>query len=247
VTNTTANIVLSNTTLDFDSTKANLLQIEGNDSNSWGTAGSNGGTVTFTAYGETLEGNISVDTISSLDAYFLDGTTYTGITTITTNATNTSVTESPITINIDSNSKWVVTDDCTVSNLNVEDGGQVVDSDGKTVTIVANGKTVVQGDSSITVTVTGSYSTSVTTSNANELTTTYIDRTNFDSTYNLSTTFTTNGSTTSPTTTTVETTSSTDDSNEKVEASSTNYVPYIIGGCIVIVALAGVLILKKKK
>jgi hypothetical protein len=57
--------------------KANLLTVAGNDANSWGTAGSNGGTVTFTALGETLSGDIDVDTISSLDLYLLENTVYT--------------------------------------------------------------------------------------------------------------------------------------------------------------------------
>ena len=48
LTNTKANIVLSNTVLDFDSSKANLLTVQGNDSNNWGTAGSNGAEVQFT-------------------------------------------------------------------------------------------------------------------------------------------------------------------------------------------------------
>lgn len=61
VTNTSAYILLSGTTLDFDSTKAKLLQIEGNDANNWGRAGSNGANVTFTGLGETLTGDISVD------------------------------------------------------------------------------------------------------------------------------------------------------------------------------------------
>ena len=69
VTNTTANILLSNTTLDFDSAKAKLLYIAGNNANSWGSAGANGGTVTFTADDETLSGDVTVDTISTLDFY----------------------------------------------------------------------------------------------------------------------------------------------------------------------------------
>lgn len=194
VTNTTANILLENTDLSFDSSKANLLQIEGNDSNNWGSAGSNGGTVTFTARGETLSGDISVDTISSLDLYLLDGTTYTGAMTIKENADGGTASDAPITVNLSSDSTWVVTGDTTISALNAEDGAKIVDSDGKTVTIVCDGKTVVEGDSDITVTVTGTYSDTVTTGSANEAATDYIDRTGFDSYYGTSTAFTTNGS-----------------------------------------------------
>ncbi|XME03469.1 hypothetical protein QYZ88_004615 [Lachnospiraceae bacterium C1.1] len=189
VTNTNVNVLLSGTTLNYDSDKANLLQIEGNDSNNWGTAGSNGGTVTFTALGETLEGDISVDTISSLDFFLLDGSNYTGAMKITENSVNTSATDAPITVNISADSKWVVTEDTTISALNAEDGAEIVDESGKTVTIVANGKTVVEGDSDITVTVEGDYSTTVTTGETNEISSDYIDRSDFDSYFGTSTSF----------------------------------------------------------
>lgn len=45
-----------------------LLRVVGNSaSHGWGTAGSNGAQVEFTADAQTLEGNILVDTISTLD------------------------------------------------------------------------------------------------------------------------------------------------------------------------------------
>lgn len=189
VTNTTADILLSNTQLSFDSDQAKLLTVEGNDSNNWGKEGENGGTVTFTARDETLEGGISVDTISSLDLYLLYGTTYTGAVSITENEAASEKSAAPVTVNVDSSSTWVVTADSTVSNLNVENGARLVDESGKTVTIVADGKTAVKGTSDITVTVTGTYSTSVSTSEANEISTDTIDRTDFDKYYGTSTTF----------------------------------------------------------
>lgn len=63
--------------------------------------------------------------------------------------------DATITVNVDGTSTWVVAKDTTISALNVASGG-----DGNTVTIVANGKTVVSGSGDVTVTVTGSYSTS---------------------------------------------------------------------------------------
>ena len=189
ITNTTAQVYLRNTGVNFDFDKANLLTIEGNNSNNWGTEGSNGGTVTFTADTETLSGDITVDTISILDLYLLNGSTYTGTMTIEDNDAATSTTDSPITVNLDGTSTWVVTADTTISNLNAEDGARIVDADGKTVTIVADGKTVVQGDSDLTVTVIGSYSTTVNTDSASEETTDYIDRSGFDSTFGTSTDF----------------------------------------------------------
>ena len=189
-TNTSAKVVLSGTTLDFDSSKAKLLEVQGNDANNWGTAGSNGASVVFTGLGETLKGDIDVDTISSLNLYLLENSSYTGAITISTNAVNASPTDAPAVVNIGSGSKWVVTGNSTVSQLNAESGAQIVDEGGKTVTIVANSQTVVQGESEYTVTVTGSYSTTVTTGDDNALTTDFIDRSVFDSTYATSTAFT---------------------------------------------------------
>lgn len=249
VTNTTANIVLSGTTLDFDSSKADLLMIEGNDANNWGTAGSNGGTVTFTGRDETLKGNVEVDTISSLNAYFLDGTTYTGTISIVTNSVNTKESVSPVTVNISKDSSWIVTGDSTVSNLNVESGGKIVDESGKTVTIIANGQTVVKGDSSYTVTVTGSYGTTVTTDSDNTVSTTYIDRTGFDTTYGASTTFGKNAVTMS-TTVSSATSSATASTTTTQAASSTSNTVYWILGTIAAVVCAGCIIVfaaKKKE
>lgn len=188
-TNTRANIVLSNTTLDFDSKNVNLLTVQGNDSNNWGTAGSNGSDVKFTGIDETLSGNIDVDTISSLDMYLLGSSVYTGSTSISENSVNTEVASAPITINVDSTSSWIVTGNSTVTNLNAESGAQIVDERGKTVTVVVNGETVVNGTSDYTVTVLGKYSTSVTTDSSNQLSTSYIDRTEFDEYYQVTTTF----------------------------------------------------------
>lgn len=188
LTNTSADIVLSNTTLNFDSDACDLLMVAGNDANSWGTAGSNGATVKFTAIGETLAGNIEADAISSADVYLTENTTWTGAANIIENSAG-STSENPMSISVDDTSTWVVTTDSTISNLTVADGAQVVDADGKTVTIVANGQTVVQGDSSITVTVNSTYSTSYDASSASTLTSDVIDRTAFDEASGLNTTW----------------------------------------------------------
>ena len=188
-TNTSGNIVLEDTVLDFDSTAANLLTVAGNDSNNWGTAGSNGATVNFTGIGETLSGNVEADTISTLGLYLLEGTTWSGAASVVQNTVNTKASDTPLTINVDSTSTWTVTGDSTVSALNVASGGKVVDASGKTVTIVENGRTVVAGDSALTVTVTGSYGTAVSTGSVNELSADHIDRTAFDAYYGTSTAF----------------------------------------------------------
>lgn len=235
VTNTTANIVLSNTVLDFDAENVNLLQIEGNDSNSWGSAGKNGATVTFTALNETLAGNISVDTISSLDFYLLDNSTYTGATSITQNTSNSETTSSTITMNISANAKWIVTGDSTVNNLNVMDGGEIVDENGNTVTVIANGETVISGTSEYTITVTGSYTTSFETSSDNEISSTKIDRTDFEETY----------ANTTSVMTSVPTSETTSEPVEVTETSNSTTM-YVAIGLVTVIIIAGIVLLSKK-
>ncbi len=192
LTNTTVDVLVQNTTLDFDSSAAKLIYAAGNDANNWGSAGSNGATVSFTARDEEMSGDVVADTISSVDLYLLDKSTWTGAASIEENA-NGSTSEAPITVNVESGSTWVVTADSTVSALNVEDGGKVVDADGKTVTVVANGETVVEGDSDLTVTVTGSYGTTVDASGAATAKTDdeKIDRSGFEETFGTGSTTTT--------------------------------------------------------
>ena len=62
-------------------------------------------------------------------------------------------------MNITSNSKWIVTGNSRVTNLNVAKGGKVIDIKGGKVTINKNGKTVQKGNSPYTITVTGTFST----------------------------------------------------------------------------------------
>lgn len=179
LTNTSADVVLKNTELDFASSAARLLYAAGNDANNWGQVGSNGATVKFTGIGQQLAGDVVADTISSVDLHLTEGTTWAGAASIEQNAAG-STSDAPMTVNIDGSSQWTVTADSTVSSLNVAEGAKVVDADGKTVTIVAGGQTVVQGDSGLTVTVTGSYSTDYDASEAGSLTSEAIDRTAYD-------------------------------------------------------------------
>ena len=175
LTNTSADVVLKNTTLDFDSSAANLLYAAGNDSNNWGSAGSNGATVKFTGIQQQLNGNVVADTISSIDLHLTDNTTWTGAASIEENSAG-STSEAPITVNVGATSTWIVTADSTVSALNIADGAKIVDANGKTVTIIAAGQTVVTGESDVTVTVTGTYSTDYDESSAGSESTDTIDR-----------------------------------------------------------------------
>lgn len=293
VTNTSADILLSGTTLDFDSSKAKLLQIEGNDANNWGRAGSNGADVSFTGLGETLTGDISVDSISSLDLYLLDGTSYTGQIQSVANAADQNAdggakqhgdaaakgadgqssdpaaglstgadsasddSTATVTVNLDQDSTWVMTGDTTVFALNAEDGAQIVDEAGKTVSIVADGSTVVKGDSDLTVTVTGSYSQTVTTSEANEISAPTITRSDFDRYYGTDTTFGTDGLNASTTTEdktdagALESPADTQlvPSTEAAAENSTDQstAPWAVAGVLIIAALAGITTYLRKR
>lgn len=70
----------------------------------WGRSGSNGGHALLTADGETLTGNLTCDSISSITATFQHGTTLTG-------AVNGAA------LTLDSTSKWNVTEDSTLTAL----------------------------------------------------------------------------------------------------------------------------------
>lgn len=198
VTNTDANIVVSNSQLNYDSSKVELLHAAGNNTNSWGTSGSNSGNATLTAISQSLNGNVYVDSISNATLYLTNSSTWTGAVA-SQNATSDGTTAAPsnATVNIDGSSKWVVTGDTTVGNLNVAQGGSVVDASGAAVTVVdASGNVLVQGSSSIKVTVSGSYSATVDTSAAGSIQGASEDltsaRASFDALYGTSTSWATN-------------------------------------------------------
>lgn len=193
LTNTQAAIVVSDSTLSFDSDAAALLTATGNDSNNWGQSGSNGATVSLAARKQRLMGRIEVDTISSATVYLLDGSTWTGAGTITNNGAGATASSdsAPLTVNVDETSTWVITDDCTVSALYVASGGSVVDGTGAAVTIVADGKTVVTGAGSVTVTVASAYGTSVDAGSETELkgSSDMIDRSAYDEAFSTTSTW----------------------------------------------------------
>ena len=182
VTNTTAEITLSNSTLEFDSMNVDFLDAVGNDSNNWGTSGSNGGKADVTCNEQTVAGDIKVDSISSAELSLTNGSSWTG-------TVKGDITKKNVEINVSEDSTWTVTADCTVSGLEVEDGGKVVDADGKTVTIKSGSETLVKGDSDITVTVKGEYSAESETDANETITVDVLDRAGFDNKYETTTTF----------------------------------------------------------
>ena len=118
VTNTHAVITLSGVSITSKDSDAYFMNISGNSaSHGWGTAGSNGAQVDFTADGQEYSGKIGVDTISTLNMTLKNGSTFTGTVNITDNAQNGSKVDNNAVITIESGCTWNLTGDCTISLL----------------------------------------------------------------------------------------------------------------------------------
>lgn len=109
ITNTDAVINLENTKLNYGSNQ--LVTVSGNDGE-WGSQGSNGGNLTLNATNQILNGNISVDNISTA-SFILKGSTLTSTINSENNAKE-------VNLSLDNSSKWVVTGDSYVTTLTLE-------------------------------------------------------------------------------------------------------------------------------
>ena len=118
ITNTNCTIELTDVTIKNADSDGYLMNICGNSaSHGWGTAGANGGNVSFTASDQTLKGDIVVDTISTLNMKLTDGSTFTGTVNIVDNAEGGTAVLDNAVITIDSGSTWNLTGNCTVTSL----------------------------------------------------------------------------------------------------------------------------------
>lgn len=106
----------------------------------WGTAGKNGAQVTFTADAQTMEGDMEVDTISTLDLTLKNNSTFTGTIQIVDNADGGTAVENNAVVTIEKGSKWVLTGDCTITSLT---NNGTINFNGHTITL-ADG-TVLKG------------------------------------------------------------------------------------------------------
>lgn len=107
VTNTKATISLTNNKIINNDFTGAFLRIQ---SGKWGRSGSNGGDVTLNANDQTINGDIFVDNISTLNMKLTNGSNYTG----KINGNNTA---KNITLSLDSTSKITLTGDTYVTNL----------------------------------------------------------------------------------------------------------------------------------
>ena len=126
VTNTTA--VVNLTRVKFSESSGTLLDAA---AASWGTSGSNGGSVTVNATRQSMSGAVQVDDISTAVLDLREGSTLTG----TINAAKTA---KSITLTLDKSSRWTVTGN---SYLTVLDDSAGV-SGSKVTNIVGDGHTV---------------------------------------------------------------------------------------------------------
>ena len=116
-------INLENTKLNYGSNQ--LVTVSGNDGE-WGSQGSNGGTLTFNATNQTLNGNISVDNISTA-SFILKSSTLTSTINSENNAKE-------VNLSLDSSSKWVVTGDSYVTTLTLENNDlSLIEDNGYTI------------------------------------------------------------------------------------------------------------------
>ncbi|WP_455718828.1 hypothetical protein [Anaerosporobacter sp.] len=109
VTNTNCDITLSDVALTL--ANDNLLTVAGNNSSrGWGTEGSNGGNVNFTSESQTMEGNITCDSISTLNLTMKNVTNFKG-------TINTSGAAGTVSVTIDADSTWTLTGDSYVTSF----------------------------------------------------------------------------------------------------------------------------------
>ncbi len=118
VTNTHCIITLSNVEIINEDSDAYLLKVSGNSaSHGWGSAGANGAQVEFNCDSQTLEGDIVVDSISTLNMTLKNGSLFTGSINIITNEQNGIAVSDNVVVTIESGCTWNLTGDCTITSL----------------------------------------------------------------------------------------------------------------------------------
>lgn len=133
VTNTHADINLTNVTIKNLDTEGRLLAVLGNDaSHGWGTAGANGAKVTMTTQNQTLEGAIEVDTISTLNLTLGKGTNFTGTIKIVDNADGGKAVADNAVITVEEGATWNLTGDVTLTSLT---NNGTINFNGHTITL----------------------------------------------------------------------------------------------------------------
>lgn len=118
ITNTHCLMTLSGVNIVNNDADGALLRVVGNSaSRGWGTAGSNGAQVEFAADGQTLAGDIIVDTIPTLTMTMKNGSTFTGTVNIIDNAEGGAAVSDNAVVTIENGCTWNLTGNCTLTSL----------------------------------------------------------------------------------------------------------------------------------
>ncbi len=115
VNNTATDISLTDTEITNEDAEGVFLRAE---AAGWGSEGSNGGHVNLNASKQTINGNIVVDDISTLNMYLKDKSSFEG-------AINTEGQSGDVYVEIEDGSTWKLTADSYVSGLTVSKGSAI--------------------------------------------------------------------------------------------------------------------------
>ena len=151
-TNTESTITLSDVDITYADENDFFLKCTGNSNQrGWGESGKNGADCLFTAIKQEMQGDVVWDSISQLDFYMTDGSTFAGaVTDDESNAGEGG--DGYCNLYIGEGCTWTVTGDSTLTSLS--NSGTIVDDKGNTVTVKGTDGTVyVEGESDYTVTV----------------------------------------------------------------------------------------------
>ena len=133
VTNTHSIIKLSGVEITDADGEGCFMRVCGNSgSRGWGQAGSNGAQVEFTADVQDINGDIIVDSISTLDMTLTNGSCFTGRISIAANLTGSAPVENNAVITIGEGCTWKLTGDCTITSLT---NNGTIDFNGYTITL----------------------------------------------------------------------------------------------------------------
>ena len=134
VNNTVTTIELSDANIINNDSDGNFLRAA---AAGWGNEGSNGGHVTMNASKQTIDGNMLVDSVSTLNLYLKDGSVFNG-------AVNPNGTEGEVFVSVEDGSKWTLTADSYITSLTC--GTDAIDLNGHTLYI--NGEEYKEGTAS---------------------------------------------------------------------------------------------------
>ncbi|MBP5157888.1 MAG: hypothetical protein ILP18_08475 [Treponema sp.] len=156
-TNTESTFILKNVEIENSGANNFFLKVTGNmNQRGWGRSGENGADTKFTAIQQYMEGDVIYDSISNLNFFMTEGSSFIGRFVDDEKAAGNGG-NGTANLSIDSTSSWVVTGDSRLTRLSCS--GRIKDRNGNTVSIVGtDGRRYVEGSSSYTITVT-SYDT----------------------------------------------------------------------------------------